>query len=190
MKVDDKMKDMDKKGFTLVELLAVIVVLAIIMSLAVFAVTNVLDNARKSTFVTDAKTFLDGAHKLVSSDDMLGLLGPSNGAGNYRPICHSSSAAVKYIPLNAINLEQGGVTSPYGNKYNKGEGSNTQASGTAPNTGSFIKIEAKPKQGASLDCDYVYSIYLTDDVYAIGTKNAPVEESTLDTSKVTVANGT
>ena len=51
------MKKINKKGFTLVELLAVIVVLAIVMGLAVVAISGVLDNARKATFVADAKQF-------------------------------------------------------------------------------------------------------------------------------------
>lgn len=40
----------DKKGFTLVELLAVIVVLAIVMGLAAVAITSVLNNTRKICF--------------------------------------------------------------------------------------------------------------------------------------------
>ena len=43
---------MDKrKGFTLVELLAVIVILAIIMIIAIPSVLDTLDTARKKTFI-------------------------------------------------------------------------------------------------------------------------------------------
>ena len=40
----------NNKGFTLVELLAVIVVLAIVMGIAAVAITNVLDSTRKNAF--------------------------------------------------------------------------------------------------------------------------------------------
>lgn len=46
----------NKKGFTLVELLAVIVILAIVMGLAAVAITSVLNNTRRSAFDTDAKS--------------------------------------------------------------------------------------------------------------------------------------
>ena len=41
----------DRKGFTLVELLAVIVILAIIMIIAIPSVLNTLEIARKKTFI-------------------------------------------------------------------------------------------------------------------------------------------
>ena len=55
------MKKMNKKGFTLVELLAVIVVLAVIMLLAVNAVIPQMNKARKNAFVTEANAFIDAA---------------------------------------------------------------------------------------------------------------------------------
>ena len=60
----------NNKGFTLVELLAVIVVLAIVMGLAAVAITGVLENTRKAAMVSDAKSFLNGAHSLVNSSDL------------------------------------------------------------------------------------------------------------------------
>ena len=48
----------NKKGFTLVELLAVIVVLAIVMGIAAVAITNVLDTTRKNAYVASAKQFI------------------------------------------------------------------------------------------------------------------------------------
>jgi len=58
----------NKNGFTLVELLAVIVVLAIVMGIAAVAMTNILDNMRKNTFVADAEQFIewDGNMKWVA----------------------------------------------------------------------------------------------------------------------------
>lgn len=48
-----------KKGFTLVELLAVIVILAVIMVISVPIVLNVINNSKKSAFETDVKSLID-----------------------------------------------------------------------------------------------------------------------------------
>ena len=47
-----------KNGFTLVELLAVIVILAVILTIAIPNVISSLDKSRRDTFVDDAKKFL------------------------------------------------------------------------------------------------------------------------------------
>ena len=44
-----------KKGFTLVELLAVIVILAVILIIAIPKITNVIDNSKLSSFTDSAK---------------------------------------------------------------------------------------------------------------------------------------
>ncbi len=49
---------MKKNGFTLVELLAVIVILAIILTIAVPNVISSLDKSKKDTYIADAKKFL------------------------------------------------------------------------------------------------------------------------------------
>ena len=110
----------NKKGFTLVELLAVIVILAIVMGLAAVAITSVLNNTRRSAFVTDAKSFIEGARDLVNSDALNDLLGTSG--GNYAPSCANGTGETNFIPVSAIRLESGGETSPYGNPYQKGTG--------------------------------------------------------------------
>ena len=145
------MKKLNNKGFTLVELLAVIVVLAIVMGLAVVAITGVLDNARKATFVADAKSFLEGARNIVTSEEMNSLLDGS-ASSTYAVACDSSSIPTSTtIPISAIKVQQGGDKSPYGNPYDK--------------AASEIFVSAT-KDGN--DCKYTYSIYLTDGVYAIG----------------------
>ena len=161
----------NKKGFTLVELLAVIVVLAIVMSLAVVAITGVLDNARKATFVADAKAFLEGARNLVTSDEMNSLL--DGDSGEYAVACDSSTIpSSRTIDVSTIKTQQGGVKSPYGNNYDKGN--------------SKIYVSAA-KDGT--DCKYTYKIYLTDGVYAIGgpSEDNAIEWNVLSTSNVVTA---
>ena len=59
-----------KKGFTLVELLAVIVILAILVLLAVPSVLKMMDNAKENAFKIEAENIINGA-KLKFANDML-----------------------------------------------------------------------------------------------------------------------
>lgn len=193
-----KMKN--KKGFTLVELLAVIVVLAIVMSLAVVAITGVLDNARKATFVADAKSFLDGARGLVNASEMnsmLSVVADTEAA----PTCSNGKGEVKIIPLCNIPLQSGGTKSPYNMNYEKGVASNsctaisklakTDATTTVNPTNvsySYVKVESTVNSSTG-DCSYTYSIFLWDSVHAIGQKGTPVLADSIATSSVQLYNG-
>ena len=53
------MKKLNRKGFTLIELLAVIVILAIVMGVAANAVLNVMNDSRKNTLESSAKSAAD-----------------------------------------------------------------------------------------------------------------------------------
>ncbi len=60
--------DKQKKGFTLVELLAVIVILAIILAIAIPAITGLVSNTRKSAFESNVKMIIKGIdYKLLES---------------------------------------------------------------------------------------------------------------------------
>ena len=65
------MKKLNKKGFTLVELLAVIVVLAIIMVLTVPAVLSSMNSARQSSFLLYAGKMLEAAQGKYQSESLL-----------------------------------------------------------------------------------------------------------------------
>ena len=160
----------NKKGFTLVELLAVIVVLAIVMALAVVGITSVLDNTRKSAMLADAKSFLEAAHSLVRADEAKVMLGepssitPDCGAGN--------SKTIDLVTLQAA-MEQGGKKSPYGRDYTGGE------------NGTRVIVESVPT-----NCSYKYSVFVTDGVYivAAANKTSAVEETALTTDNVQTTN--
>ena len=55
----------NKKGFTLVELLAVIVILALIMSIAIISIGGVLNSARQSTFKETAVSIINGVRQQI-----------------------------------------------------------------------------------------------------------------------------
>jgi type IV pilus assembly protein PilA len=78
-----------RNGFTLVELLAVIVVLGIILVIAIPNVLGIIDNARKDSFLSTAKMMASQARTKVSTE------------AKYYP----SSGSVKSILLTELNLD-------------------------------------------------------------------------------------
>ena len=63
----------NKKAFTLVELLAVIVILAIILVIAVPQIMNVITEARKGALISSAKLIASSAETAKLSNDTLGI---------------------------------------------------------------------------------------------------------------------
>ena len=61
----------NKKGFTLVELLAVIVILALIMSIAIVSMTGIMENARYSSFNDTARSIINGVRsQLLAANEL------------------------------------------------------------------------------------------------------------------------
>ena len=58
----------DRKGFTLVEILAVIIIVGIIMLIAIPAVTNYISDSRKSAFLSSINKYID-----IAIDDVTSL---------------------------------------------------------------------------------------------------------------------
>ena len=67
-----------KKGFTLVELLAVIVILAVILIIAVPRISDVIKNSKKASFESSAKTIISQAEKKKMENEVLGNTNPIN----------------------------------------------------------------------------------------------------------------
>ncbi len=58
------------KGFTLIELLAVVIILAVVALIATPIISDMLDEARVSSNMSQAKLLLDGAEKLYSTSQV------------------------------------------------------------------------------------------------------------------------
>ena len=93
---------MNKKGFTLIEILAVIVIIALLLAIAIPSISKAILNSRKSVFVTTADKFADALGLMVLNDP---AVLPSSGT----PTCYK---------LSEIKLEKGSNTkSPFGKAY-------------------------------------------------------------------------
>lgn len=86
----------NKKGFTLVELLAVIVILALIMGIAVVAMSGVINSSERNSARRTAANIIDGVRSKLMLEGEL------------------DSGVYQFS--NAI-LEKGGVNSPFGGSY-------------------------------------------------------------------------
>ncbi|MBR1376310.1 MAG: type II secretion system protein [Bacilli bacterium] len=62
---------MKSKGFTLVELLAVIVILTIIAFIVTPMISNVIDNARKATFEDNINILLKNCNEYIAKYDLI-----------------------------------------------------------------------------------------------------------------------
>lgn len=98
--IGDTMKD--KRGFTLVELLAVIIILAILMLVAIPSVSNYIVNSRKEAYIQSAKQVVTGVVNLVNA----------NKFDLY------DQDTTYYIPASCAKLESGGQSS-FGGKWEK-----------------------------------------------------------------------
>ena len=99
------MKKMNKKGFTLVELLAVIVILGLLMAIAIPSVTKYITQSRKKTLISSIDSYITGVTTAVNDNEF--------GALSNESVCY-------YIPVSnvkddsCVTLEKGG-TDPFGN---------------------------------------------------------------------------
>lgn len=96
----------NKKGFTLIEILSVIVILGIIMIIAVPAVSNYLITSRKSSYMSDIKAYLEtvrGEYEMKYYGDFL------------------RHDEIMIVPVELVDIEQGGSDeTPFGRiLYNK-----------------------------------------------------------------------
>lgn len=124
------MKKLNKKGFTLVELLAVIVILAVIMGIAVVSMSGVIEGARKNSMKATAQQIIEAVRQQATLANDL----------------KTNDTTTYYYFTSSIN-ESGGKDAPLGGKFTylgstsaaTGDGSFTAISNYESNT-SYTKI--------------------------------------------------
>ena len=84
------MKKLNKKGFTLVELLAVIVILGVLLLIAVPSVTKLIDNSRKNAFKSAVQLSIENVESVASMEKTA-----------------NDSIAECYVDIDDIDLERG-----------------------------------------------------------------------------------
>ena len=88
----------NKKGFTLVELLAVIAILAILVIIAIPNVLKMFNDAKKNSFLTEAKTVYSEAGKKYISDS---ITSPGNNEYVY---CKSKTDSLNLLSLSGREI--------------------------------------------------------------------------------------
>ena len=108
------MRRINKKGFTLVELLAVIVIMGILMMVAIPSISRVIENSRKDTFVDIAKSYANAAKTLWTADTLTceGTVASAVDDGDYYILINTTESARTALP---VLVDQGGKSS-WGNR--------------------------------------------------------------------------
>ena len=167
---------MEKNGFTLVELLAVIVILAVVILIAVTAVIPRMNNAKKSAFLDEALIYLkagkeayisDGTTECYSIDDL----------GNYVKNNKSGYSGTVFVSAGRVSIN---LTN--GKYYIKGNGLRNLVQGDV--------VETEPDDfiPTCSDTSNTYNITYNLDGGTIGTANPSTYNS--NTSTFTLNNPT
>ncbi|MEC2071621.1 type II secretion system protein [Alkalihalophilus marmarensis] len=150
----------NEKGLTLVELLAVVVILGIIAAIAVPSIGGIIDNSKKDAHVANAQQMVSSARLAVTGNPNLQ---PSEGASVFLPLA--------YLENNGYVEE---IKSPDNELYVKGD-NNT----TAPTTGSYVEVIRETGE-----TQFKYSVRLYNSYRGVQTGTDAIDSTDLNRDKV------
>ena len=111
------MKKLNRKGFTLIELLAVITIMGILMLVAIPAVSRTIENTRRDTFASTAKSYINALKQSIAADEVEVELPVSNKS----QLISSAPSGCYYYSFrtdkgdSAVDLMEQGGKSAWGN---------------------------------------------------------------------------
>ena len=88
----------NRKGFTLIELIAVIIIIGVIMIISIPSVTSIIEETRKKAYVDVVNTYTAAVQKQIQS----------------REIKVKEDGSSTYIPVDVVKIDTGVNESPYG----------------------------------------------------------------------------
>ena len=98
------MRKLNRKGFTLVELLAVVVILALVMGIAATSMLNTMNSSRKNTLHSAAQTAATNLNNWIA-DDMLATTTNEQKLGNDFIKATQTTSPNTWICLDAASIK-------------------------------------------------------------------------------------
>jgi type IV pilus assembly protein PilA len=100
----------NKKGFTLVELLAVIVILAVILAIAVPSISGVMDSAKQSAFEDNVKLIIKGIDYKSLEAQASGTAGPTAGTYTAADVAAYGANPADYDAFTIVSVGPTSIT--------------------------------------------------------------------------------
>ena len=135
---------MNKKAFTLVELLAVIVILAIVLSIAIPRISSIIESAEKSSFVSSTKLLIRAVQTKLLEDNTFDIT--TINKGNLKSILNIdddnySSISFRYDSSGKIFINVVG-TNKWSNLITYGTYDNINITDSIVNNGLLVHLDA------------------------------------------------